>query len=103
MLDNREKKAEKVPDSLWELHQILSVNAEPLHILYELSLISLVLPITTASCERSFSSLLRVKTWLRNSMLEQRLSGLGLMALTDRNVDYEFLWKSFRKHVEGFN
>ena len=67
MLENREKKAEKVPESLWELHQIISVNAEPLPILYELSLKSLVLPITAASCERSFSCLRRVKTWLRNS------------------------------------
>ena len=95
MLDNRQKKAEKVPESLWELHQVPSVNAEPLPILYELSLISLVLPITTASCERSFSSLRRVKTWLRNSMLEQRLSGLGLMALTDRNVDYDVFMEKF--------
>ena len=95
MLDNREKKAEKIPESLWELHQILLVNAESLPILHQLSQISLILPITTASCERSFSSLCRVKTWLRNSMSEQRLSGLGLMALTDRIVDYDVFIDKF--------
>ena len=95
MLDNREKNAEKIPESLWELHQILLVNAEPLPILHQLSQISLILPITTASCERSFSSLRRVKIWLRNSMSEQRLSGLGLMALTDRIVDYDVFIDKF--------
>ena len=95
MLDNREEKAEKIPESLWELHQIPLVNAEPLPILHQLSQIFLILPITTPSCERSFSSLRRVKTWLSNSMSEQRLSGLGLMALTDRIVNYDVFIDKF--------
>ena len=38
-------------------------------------------PVSTASAERSFSCLRRLKDWLRSTMSEQRLSGLALMAL----------------------
>lgn len=31
-----------------------------------------------ASCERSFSALKRIKTYLRNTMTEERLAGLAL-------------------------
>jgi len=39
------------------------------------------LPVTTATAERSFSTLKRLKTYLRSTMGEQRLSGLALMAV----------------------
>ena len=41
--------------------------------------IALCQPVTTASVERSFSALKRVKTWLRSTMGEARLSGLAMM------------------------
>ena len=41
--------------------------------------IYLTLPVTTCSCERSFSALRRLKTWLRSSMGNERLSGLAMM------------------------
>ena len=37
------------------------------------------MPISTATAERSFSTMKRVKTYLRNTMTTQRLSGLGLL------------------------
>ena len=36
-------------------------------------------PVSTASAERSFSNLRRLKTWLRSTMGQNRLSGLALM------------------------
>lgn len=39
----------------------------------------LTLPVTTCSCERSFSALRRLKTWLRSSMTAERLTGLAMM------------------------
>jgi len=36
--------------------------------------ISLTLPVTTCTTERSFSTLRRVKTWLRSAMSDERLS-----------------------------
>lgn len=37
--------------------------------------IALALPCTTANVERSFSTLRKVKTWLRSTMSEDRLNG----------------------------
>lgn len=37
------------------------------------------LPVTTCTSERSFSTLRRLKTFLRNTMLEDRLNGLALL------------------------
>ncbi len=38
-----------------------------------------VLPITTCECERSVSALRRLKTYLRSTMSQTRLTGLALM------------------------
>lgn len=43
---------------------------------YEAVATFLVLPTTTASCERSFSGLRRVKTYLRSSMGQERLNSM---------------------------
>src|SRR5438132_5873342 len=40
------------------------------------------LPVTTASTERTFSMLRRLKTWLRTSMTEDRMTGLALLAVS---------------------
>jgi hypothetical protein len=45
---------------------------------YEAVATFLVLPTTTASCERSFSGLRRVKTYLRSSMGQERLNSMIL-------------------------
>lgn len=42
-------------------------------------LLFLTLPVTTCSCERSFSALRRLKTWLRSTMGDERLSSLALL------------------------
>lgn len=47
-----------------------------IHIIFK---ILLTMPVSTATAERSFSSLRRLKTYLRSTMSEQRLSGLALM------------------------
>ncbi|KAF0714277.1 ribosome biogenesis protein TSR3 isoform X1, partial [Aphis craccivora] len=39
------------------------------------------LPVSTSTPERSFSTLKRVKTYLRNSMAEDRLNGLSMLAI----------------------
>ena len=49
--------------------------------------ILITLPVSTASPERSFSTLKRLKTWLRNSMAEKRLSNLALMAMHREILD----------------
>ncbi|KAF0758767.1 52 kDa repressor of the inhibitor of the protein kinase-like, partial [Aphis craccivora] len=39
------------------------------------------LPVSTSTPERMFSSLKRIKTYLRNSMSEKRLNGLAMLAI----------------------
>ena len=69
-----------------------------------------VIPASTASAERSFSSLRRLKTYLRNSMTSQRLNHMMVLyahkELTDqldlRRVASEFISSNERrKHVFG--
>ena len=38
-----------------------------------------MLPVSVAECERSFSTLKRLKTYLRNTMGQERLAGLALL------------------------
>lgn len=47
-----------------------------------------ILPVTTASVERSFSTLKRIKTYLRNSTSENRLNGLALLNI-HRDIDLD--------------
>ena len=42
-------------------------------------IILLTLPVSTAGVERTFSTLRRLKTWLRSRMAEERLTGLALL------------------------
>ena len=62
--------------------------------------ILLTLPVSVASAERSFSSLCRLKTWLRNHMGHERLTGLALMnAHQEIEVDVDKVIERFAKIV----
>ena len=53
------------------------------------------LPATTASSERSFSTMRRLKTYLRSPMGEQRLTSLALLSVhRDRPVDKDSVLKN---------
>ncbi|CAI6362993.1 unnamed protein product [Macrosiphum euphorbiae] len=54
--------------------------------MYQLLKLISVLPVSTATAERSFSSLRRLKTYLRNSTSESRLVGLALLSI-HRDID----------------
>nr|CAH7757464.1 unnamed protein product [Callosobruchus chinensis] len=54
--------------------------------IHKLLIILAILPVSTASSERSFSTLKRLKTYLRNRNREDRLIGLALMSI-HRNID----------------
>ena len=47
-----------------------------------------VVPATTCTCERSISALRRLKTWLRSTMTNERLTGLALM-LVHRHMNFD--------------
>lgn len=62
----------------------------------KLILILATLPVSVASAERSFSTLRRLKTWLRSNMTEKRLVGLTLLHVhRDISVDIEDVINTF--------
>jgi hypothetical protein len=60
--------------------QALDIRAVTSRSVYEAVGTFLVLPTTTASCERSFSGLRRIKTYLRSSMGQERLNSMIVAA-----------------------
>ena len=47
--------------------------------IYTILQILITIPILSASCERSISTIRNLKTYLRNTMVQDRLNGLALM------------------------
>ncbi|CAI6354560.1 unnamed protein product [Macrosiphum euphorbiae] len=47
--------------------------------LYKLMQVALTLPISSASCERSFSVMRRIKTWIRSSMNQERFTDMSIL------------------------
>jgi histone deacetylase complex regulatory component SIN3 len=67
------EKTNSITDTLASTNPDLYPNVTKcLHVL-------LAMPVSTASAERSFSSMRRLKTYLRSTMTTERLSGLGLL------------------------
>jgi hypothetical protein len=70
--------------------------------IHTLLVIGATLPVTTASAERTFSSMKRIKTYLRSTMSAERLTGLALLnihksiALTADEVIDHFASKNRR-------
>ena len=54
--------------------------------LHKLILISLTLPVTSVSCERSFSCLRRLKTYLRSNCGDDQNSNLAILAINTRRA-----------------
>jgi len=61
-------------DSLVTFVSFIGRYGDAFHELHRLGKIAVALPVSTASCERSFSALRHIKTWVRNSMSNGRLS-----------------------------
>jgi len=62
--------------------------------------IMLTVPVSTASAERSFSKLKLIKNYLRNSMKQERLSGLAMLSIEAdlaAKIDYKSIVEDFSK------
>ena len=58
--------------------------------------IACTFPITSAECERSLSSILRLSTWLRASMKMGRLGSVAIMEIYRKEeVDYKYVSEFF--------
>ena len=64
-------------------------------------MVLLCMPVSTATAERSFSKMRRVKTYLRNTMTTETLSGLGLLNIyQDREINAEQVVDVFARRKE---
>jgi len=69
--------------------------------IFKLIKIYLTVPITSAQAERAFSVLKILKTWLRTTMEDERVSDLAIIKMAcDANVDYELIIEEFVKIKE---
>jgi len=60
-----------------------------------------VMPVSTATAERSFSTMRRVKTYLRSTMGTERLSGLGLLNVyREREINAEHVVDIFAQRKD---
>ena len=57
---------------------------------YKLADIICTTPMSTSECERCFSTLNRIKTFLRNTMLQDRLNALAVLS-TEKNIYNQYL------------
>ena len=65
--------------------------------------VAATIPATSCSAERSFSTLRRVKTWLRSTMCDDRLSGLCMMSLHRKKIEQntpKFIEKVINKFAQ---
>ena len=81
---NKLAKGDTVPNTVFEA--LFECNRNLMPALFRILQIFPTLPITTATSEGSFSTLKRIKTYLRNTMEEERLTGLALIVIHERSI-----------------
>ncbi|XP_052809394.1 zinc finger MYM-type protein 1-like [Mya arenaria] len=88
------------PSTLGET--VASTNPDLYKGVYTVLTILLTMPASSATAERSFSVMRRVKTYLRSTMRTERMTGLALMHVyRDVNIDIDQkspVWSEFRAH-----
>lgn len=73
-----------VVNNLYQFVNLLEEYKLAFHEIYKLAVIALTIPASSASCERTFSCMRRLKTYLRNRMGSVRLSNLAVLAVERR-------------------
>ncbi|KAJ8949879.1 hypothetical protein NQ318_010513 [Aromia moschata] len=89
-LQKEELKALDLVDVLKETEQLFPHTRQAL-------MICLAQPCTTATIERAFSTLRRVKTWLRSTMIQDRLNGLCMLSVHRKLVQHDKFCHSSQK------
>lgn len=87
-------KAAKLNLCVDDVKKIIEQNVYPN--LFTLYKVALILPISSASCERSFSAMRRIKTWTRTTMGQKRFSNLAVLHIeNDININNEVVLNRF--------
>ncbi len=86
ILERKIQSGMQKPSSVVELALFIEPYKEVFFELFKLCKIAVSIPVSTASCERSFSALKLVKTYLRSTMSDDRLSNLGFLSIESRRA-----------------
>lgn len=86
LLERRIQSGMQRPSSVVELALFIEPYKEVFFELFKLCKIAVSIPVSTASCELSFSALKLVKTYLRSTMSDDRLSNLGVLSIESRRA-----------------
>uniref|UniRef100_A0A8C4F7V8 HAT C-terminal dimerisation domain-containing protein n=1 Tax=Dicentrarchus labrax TaxID=13489 RepID=A0A8C4F7V8_DICLA len=84
---DRKKGEKESPTTLMEFTQFLKPYEDVFYELFRLCKIAVVLPVSSASCEQIFSSLRLIKTYLRSTMTEKRLSSLTVLSIESKRTE----------------
>ncbi|KAL4107855.1 hypothetical protein QTP88_018138 [Uroleucon formosanum] len=79
-----------------DIQKIINNNVYPN--LYKLIQVAITIPVASATCERSFSAMRRVKNWLRTSMQQNRFTNLASICIERdiaNNIDTERILNKF--------
>ncbi|KAK0131538.1 Zinc finger MYM-type protein 1 [Merluccius polli] len=80
----RKAQCETELSSILDFTYFLEPYKEVFHQVFHLCRIAIALPVSSASCERSFSALKLIKNHLRTTMNYDRLSNIGLLSIERR-------------------
>ena len=87
-VEGEKDRREDIPDSIGATLEKIEKDAYVN--IYTIPQILIIIPISSASCERSISILRNLKTYLRNTMVQDRLNGLAQMhAHREMELDLE--------------
>ncbi|RXM29873.1 Zinc finger MYM-type protein 1 [Acipenser ruthenus] len=75
----RKREAGCPPKDMLAVHNLLDDDMFPS--LKEIIQVALTIPVSSCSCERSFSALCRLHSWLRKTMGQKRLASLAAMSI----------------------
>lgn len=63
---------------------LVGQGCDVLHVLFMLCKTTVVLPVSSASCEQGFSTLRLIKTYLSSAVRDKRLSSLGVLSIESK-------------------
>ncbi|XP_051803041.1 uncharacterized protein LOC127533608 [Acanthochromis polyacanthus] len=86
ILERKGTSSQETPKSLVELTVFLEPYKEVFYEMFKVCKIALPLPVSTASCERSFSVLKLINTTLRSTMTDEHLGNLGVLSVESRRA-----------------
>uniref|UniRef100_A0A3Q1FDQ5 DUF4371 domain-containing protein n=1 Tax=Acanthochromis polyacanthus TaxID=80966 RepID=A0A3Q1FDQ5_9TELE len=99
LLQRKQQSGMQKLSSIVELAVFLEPHKDVFHELFRLCKIAIALPVSRAACERSFSALKLIKSHLRTTMTDDRLSNLGVLSIEARrakSLDMDKFIKIFR-------